>query len=465
MTVQASPTLTVDGTTIPATRPAGGTLVGVDTLRIGWGRDSMLSRPTPATADLTVRDTSLDASFARRTDLIGRPVLLGWSATPDVPGQPATTGINFRGRITDVVATPRRAGGFDVALSCSSKEVDAANYTVPAGTVWPAETFADRLARIVGVLPLGFFAGGVAMPDAPTIPDGWPAAQQDVSGADALALIRQFYDSVGPQPAQYDPDGDRITWAPRRNFTVLGARGALSAGLVTDPARAGRYVVRPLSGVTWGLGLDARQIDYTGSLTQPMDSRITQVEVSYKDSTAGYAQRTATAQTALAGDEYATGRRTLGVDSIHASTANAVTLAAAWAAVASAEGHAPRLDPLLYGSHRNDGFDTGKHAAALLAGAEGSARLFLRSSWLPALRTRPLVGVLGATTSYTAGAWSVQFTPAPISTDVDTLPLRVAYSARPGIRLADLDPSVTVGDLRFVDIGAGFTFDTQPPWG
>lgn len=454
MTAQATPTITVAGLTIPPTSSTG--LRAVDRLTIKWGRTSILSRPTPATAEVTIRDTSLDAAFARRDDLIGKPLVLGYTITADTletEGNPRT-GVNFRGRITDVDVYPRKAGGFDVKLAASSREVDAANYAADKGTVWPAEQFSARLARILGLLPAGFFADAV-------LPGEWPAAQMDVGGTDALTLLRQFYDSAGARPMVYDPDGNRVMPGGSWSAPSLGAAGALSAQLVVDPARAGRYVVKAIAGQS----MDSRQLEHTGPLSQPIDSRLTLVAVQFRSDAVGYAQRTVGAATDLFADEATDGRRSLTVDSIHAVTANATALAREWATAASSAGHTPRLDPLRYETARNGGFDTDWHAIMLLKGTESGLSFFVRSTWITRLRARPLFGVLGSTITYARGQWSVTFSPAPITPAVPTQPLRIRYAATPGVRLRDIDRSVTLGDLRFVDVGAGFTSTTQPPWG
>jgi hypothetical protein len=46
-----------------------------------------------------------------------------------------------------------------------------------------------------------------------------------------------------------------------------------------------------------------------------------------------------------------------------------------------------------------------------------------------------------------------------------TTPITVNTAASSAaVRLADIDRSVTLADLAFVDVGAGFTTATQPPW-
>lgn len=459
------PTLDVAGTAVGT--GTTGSLVAIGSLRIKWGRPTLLVQPTPATATVTVLDRSAGYTFANRTDLIGQVVKLGWAAdgwtTPDGP----PSAYNFRGRVTDVtVAWRPRLGAMVVVLDCSSKEVDAGNYVVPKSTTWPAETFTARLSRINALLPALYFAGGPpSMPtrDAVGLTDvadpskdfgDYTAAQMDVSGQDALSLLRQFYNSVYPVPLTYDPYNDRLVWAARRTYAFNNALGRVAAvGMVRLPGGSSTspYVPVPLTSVaSWAFELDgAREVGYSGDLEQTLDSRITRVEVTFRDSTAAYASATAAAATTLAGDEVATGRRTLSVDSIHATTAIAAQLATSWATMAGAEGARRRLGDLEYSTARAP-FRSLNAILALLAGYETGAQAFVRGTWLTRLGARPLFGLLGGTIAYADGEWTSTFTPAPVSVASPYTPVTVG-AAPAGLKLADVDTSVAVGDFAFID--------------
>ena len=463
MSVQATPTLTVDGQLI-AGDDVTAELAAVEALRLTWGRSSLLEAPTPATAAVTLLDRSPGAGFARRTDLRGRPVTLGWSTG-------TAAGINFRGRITDLDARPRhRSGGFLASLSTSSVEVDAANVTA-AGTSWLAETFSQRLLRLRGLRPSWLFTGGITMPTRGDVGltdvadpskdfgDYIAAAAVLGDGDDLLSLLRSYLTSVYPVPLVYDPQVDALTYAPPRRHTLNNvAGGALTAALVPSPARGGRYVTAPLAQV--GIDLDAGLLPYDGSLTQPMESAPTRVEVTYVD---GGQDTVVTVPVGDPADEDRLGRRVLAVDSIHTQPEKAVQLAVQWARLA-AEASVPTLEPITYDSARAGGFDSDTHAAVLLAGRETGAEVFLGRSWLPALGVRPQVGVIGGVLTYAGGEWSLQLTTAPVATTTTADPLRFRYAATPAVRMRDIDRSVTGADLAFVQIGAGFTTATQPPW-
>lgn len=461
MTVTATPYLFVAGTQIANTAIPGG-LVGIGSLRLTWGRAGLLDQPTPATVAATVLDLTPGATFARRTDLKGQELRIEWFSSTEGHG------VMFRGRVTDVAVRPRRAGGFVVELSGSSKEVDAANYTVPEGTTWPAETMSARLARIVALAP-GLFGGGVQLPTVAavglvsTVAPGvefanYPAAPADVGGADMLSLLHDLWRSLYPLPLIYDPAEDALTYIrSRRHYVDTGAGGALVGQLVRGPS--GRYVAAPFA--TLPLALDAGVVEFDAPLSQPMETALTRVEVAFTDPGTG-AQATTTTGTALYAAEATIGRRTLSVASLLRDGPLANQLANAWAQAMDEAALPALVDPIVYRPDTTGGFADDTTVEVLLAGRERPAEVFLGRSWLTRLGVRPVVGVCGGVTTFAAGAWEFALNTAPITVDK---PLRrpvVADDHPPAVTLADLDRSVAVGDLRHVQIAAGRTYFTQP---
>lgn len=469
--ITVTPTLTVADVTVARSLAGAPPLVAVDALRVTWGRGTVLENPTPATAALTVLDRTAGATFARRTDLIGQPIVLGWS------GSDGSTGVNFRGRVTDVQVLPEpgavAGGGFQVALAASSIEVDLGNHTVPEGTAaWAAEQVGNRRDRLAAMLPAGRFTGGIVLPtrfdlglqNASTPPDDpavWPVSTFDPAGKSLLELVRGLFSSLSPLPMVYDPAADRLTFAGRRRFTYGPVGFTQSARLVADPDRAGRYVPAGLS----GLHLDGDALAYSGPSGQSIDSRLSWVQVNYLDSGTG---KTTTAEqgTPQWFTEDTLGRRQLAVESILGTSDRAQQAAAAYADLATREGMVPRLGSLGYSTAREP-FPDAAHAGLLLAGCESGAVAFVGRTWLPQLGQRPLIGVLGATITYAAGEWSVDLTPAPVVIDPAPFgwaPITIAALATPAVTLAQLDPSLTLGDLGFLDVGAGFTAATALPY-
>lgn len=472
MTVTATPTLSVAGASVAGGLAGGPSLVAIRELSLTWGRGGLLDAPQPATAQLTLLDTSPGATFAARSDLIGQPVVLGYTG-------PGLAGTNFRGRITDVDVSPRRSGGFYVALQASSKLIDAANYLAPRGSVWPAEAMSARRDRILGLLPAGFFAGGVTLPQDADLSitnradpaNGLPnqqAAQVDAAGGDALALLRSLFTSMSPLPMVYDPAADAVGVPPRlRHLWNNGSGMTSSVQLALDPAGSGRYVIASLNGLRFA----PDQLGYSGALEQTLDTRLTRVEVTYLDAAAAWASKTAVSATADGPNEPTIGRRTLSVSSWHANATDAGELASLYAQVVNAEQRLPRLGPVTYRTARTPLANVA-HARKLLAGAEigtgaGALEVFAAGTWLPRLGQRPLFGVIGGTLRYADGDWTIGLTPSRVVVDPAPFgwaPVTAAAAGLPTVRARDLDASVTFRDMGFVDVGAGLTTSTVKPY-
>lgn len=460
MAVTCTPTVYVDNSPI---QTAGGTVTAVGALSVTWGRSALLERATPATAEVTVRDTARGAPLAARDDLIGRQVILGWV------GSDASTGVLFRGRITDAAVTHRRRGGYEVALSCSSLEVDAANHRADAGTTWPAESIQTRYQRISALAPADLYAptllpsrldvGLTDVADPSRDFGSYLCAPADVGGRNMLELLQQLYESLYPVPLIYDPARNGFGYAARRRYKYEPVGAAYSGRLVADPTRGGRYVAAPVLGAP-ALTLDAEDLGYDGELLYPIESRVTRVDVDYASSTG--VKATARALIDGGGAEPLIGRRPLTIQSVLSEAGIAGQLAASWAALAQNETRRPRLGTLNYSTARTP-FATAAHAATLLRGCEGGAHLFIGRSWATALGVRPLYGIIGETVTYAGGQWSVDFQPAPVSVEWPTAPITsLGAASTTAVRLMDVDESVTFADLGFIDVGAGFTTDTQP---
>lgn len=461
MAVVCTPTVYVDGSPI---QTAGGTVTAVGELSVTWGRSALLDRATPATATVTVRDTALGAPLAARDDLIGRQVILGWV------GSDASTGVLFRGRVTDAAVTyRRRRGGYEVTLSCSSLEVDAGNHRADAGTTWPAETVQARYQRISALAPAELYAptllpsrldvGLTDVADPSRDFGSYLCSPAEVGGRNMLELLHALYESLYPVPLIYDPARNGFGWASRRRYVYTPEGAAHSGRLVADPTRGGRYVGATVNGAP-GLTLDAEDLAYEGELLYPLESRVTRVDIDYASSTG--VKGTARALIDGGGGEPIIGRRPLTIQSMLSEPAMATQLASSWALLAQNETRRPRLGTLNYSTARAP-FPTAGHASALLRGCESGAQLFIGRSWATALDVRPIYGILGESITYAGGQWSIDFQPAPVSVEWPTAPITsVGAASGTAVRLVDVDESVTVADLAFIDVGAGFTTATQP---
>jgi hypothetical protein len=425
----------------------------VEALRVGWGADSPLSAPSPSTASVVVLDKAPGYPFASLgADLIGQPVVLSWDH--DSPSFPGATPI-FRGRITDATVRPqhprRPEAGMRVALSCASREAELGNVIAAKGPApFPAELMTQRRNRIVGMLPAGLLTGGAQLL-ADSTGTNYTVGQHDVAGSDALSLLRGVYASAG-YFMRYDAQFDQMTYLAPTRFAADGSGRSYTADLGTvrntDPP-APLWRVRSLLG---GLHmLRAEQVAYDGELSAPLDSRITRVELTYKNAAASYQDTTVSVAVGPAGDEASIGRRVFSVETVLANAADAAAIAAVWAALAGAEGRRRRFtEPLTFSTARNGGgFDEWGQADALLSTRPGWG-LFLAGSWLTRLGFRPHVYPVGGTITYTPAGWEVAVIPGGL-TAAGTLAPVTGGAAPAGLRLADIDPAVTLGDLAYVE--------------
>lgn len=442
MSLDATPTVTVAGTAVGLSAASSGTLVGIEALSIPWGRSTVLDQPTPARLSLRLLDRSTGGAFARRADLIGQVVTVGWA------GSDGGSGTSFRGRVTDVELTPltrrdpagmlRRMLAVDVAAT--SLELDAANYTVPEQTPpWPTEDLASRAARIAALFPAGLFAAVELDPAWSDVPPS--AATVDVSGKSALDLLRQLANSTA-RPLVYDPTRNALTYCARRKFTAAHA-----TRLEAVPAYGGLRAATcsPVGGV-W---LPAARLVPGGPAARGLASRLTRVEVRYYDNV----NAEATAAYAIPTDppEAVGGRRTLSVDSVlTGATPSRVsgTLAGEWGSIASNEALQPTAPPLSWRSA--DGWwDTTGQRALMLAGCEQPTPVFVQGSEIPEVGASPLVGFVGGVIAYGAGDWTVQLH--PVGTFPQPAPgLTAASFTSTGLRPVDLHRSVSFADCPYI---------------
>lgn len=444
MTVQAVPTVSVAGTTV-----GSDTLRAVEGLSLTWGRDSLLSHPTPARATVTLLDTSPARTFATRRDLIGQALYLGWSTG-------TATGRNFAGRVTDVqIARRDDLGGLLITLDATSLEVDAANYTVPAGTAWPGEAFSVRRDRIMGLFPAGLFAGA-------QLPNEWnpyTAAQVDAGGADGLSLLRQLLDSCG-RALIFNPATGGFDYGRRRYLPLDGNLGRHAVGL---ELLSGAW--QPTCFPVAGSALDAPELTM-GDLAVGQQNRLTRVEVGYLDSANGWSNTTAAGAVTTTPGEAVIGRRTLTVDTLHAGAGAAGNVLGEWVSLVSAEGSLPHLEPVTFSTARSPFVGDGQ-AATILSGSETPTWLILRGSWLPQAGVPPTVGIIGGTVSYSGRDWSATLRLGPAvnlpAYNGQVPGLRARYAATDDtVRLRDMYPVLTLADLDHITVGAGYTAATMP---
>jgi hypothetical protein len=482
VTVTASPTLTVGGAAVATSTAGAASLVAIDAVRVSWGRGRPLEATTPATCDLAVLDTSPGYTFARRTDLIGQLVEVGW-VLDGVTGV-GTSGVTFRGRVTDTAAHPvtytdaqgRAHRGYRVTLAASSIELDLAQ-TVLAdpSAVWPAESFLLRSARLAGYIAGRQYTGGLVLPAAAdlgirtppvTDPSTYQAAPVDPSGKDVLALLRSFFTSLSPLAMQYDPNADALTYCPRHRYPFAPPNAGTAPWAITPSVRLVTSARGLVAASLAGLHLDGDRLTGGGAAAQALDGRLTAVKVKFSDGTAANADAEVTVVT-NEGAAGGSGSRVLSVESHRNFLADAQTLAAWYADVANYEARWLAIGPVEYSTAREPLADPA-HAAALLSGHDTGAVLYVNGSWLPDLGVRPLYTRLGGVVAYAAGEWTSTFTPGPVIVDPYPRtwgPVTAAVASTSTVdTLATLHPALTVGDIGWVDVGAHFTASTMPAY-
>lgn len=449
-------------------------LVVLDPLRVEWGRAGVLQRQTPATATVTLFDTSSLLLLGKRADLIGLGAVLGWT----LPGVEA--GILLRGRITDVSRRPfavaRPDGstlrGVLVELRCASREADAGNYITPPKIYWTNQTLSARRDILFNNYLSALFTGiGIDSTWA-----GGPCVSRLMQSVDGLTLLGQLYDSQATAYT-YDPASNRITYvkAPRYDSTTDNHH----ARLLPDPAAGGLYgafatsiaasALDPLGPPAFGLYLDAGALVGEVELSQDQAAKISRVHAQYAVADLTYPttiQEPGEVITLVDGvSETSTGRRALNVDSWWAGSSWATSCASFWVLSCRMEGAEAQLSPFTYDTRATGGFQSTSHMRDLLQTAESSSLYFLRGSELPRLGHRPVFQVIGGAVEYRGGRWLITVTPASLATPRGSAKpgLKVRnFASSTAVRLRDLDPSLTFADTEFVSVGAGFTLANMP---
>lgn len=465
--VQPVPVVTIGGATVAAGPAPDGTwpdLMVVEGLSVRWGRDEVLAQPDPATARVTLFDTT--AVWAAAADLIGRPISLWWQL-PDAAAAPREY---FTGRVAALDITPHtvtrpdgtKVRGALVALSCTSLLADLGNRQ-PTGTSWLEETLGARRVRLQSE------AAGVVQ--SVTCRDEWtpaPLATVKVDDADVLSLLQLLYNTCGADRMVYDPATRALDFIRRRHFT--GDRGL--AHLFWNPDLRTGVFIQALAisqddgEISAPLFIDAHAVEYAQGIGKDMGSRLTRAAVGFFDGAAAYEARTIT-EPIPGADEALVGERTATMPTHHSDVDWATTTAVELASFAANEGSGWRLEPLRWDTARTGGFETLDQAELLLSGVERFSMYFLQGSWLPSLGIRPVFGVIGGTIEYRRGGWAVEWHNAPVATDAAQPPELTwdhVDAGDPYTVVWDEDDnpfgmhaSVTWEDLQYVALGLGVT--------
>lgn len=473
---QPVPVVAIDGADV-----ASGTVDGaipdqvvVDGLTLRWGRAKVLDQPEPGTGSLTLFDATKTWAIGRQ--LIGKSVTVSWSGT--IPGTGPDRRTFFRGRIqrVKVVAKTVHIGGRTVDGSLVTLQLvsiinDLAN--IKPTVAWPEETMDARRGRLAAL-------AADVLPNGVLIRDYWKTPHAEpVSVTNQRSVydhIIALYDSCGADKMTYWPVDQFVRNMPRRDYpSVRGLAGLWwnQPGEPTQPGRAGLgcYVrtysldVGGIVGTPHYLDAGAIEWDPADGLEQGPEQRISRVLVTNPDgAVAGYPDRR-TLLLVPDVDERREGVRQASVDSIIVWNSWAEQMAGDVREVASQEGRAWSLPPVVWDTRRTEGFETWEQGRFYLIGGETNSIVFLQGSQLPQYGIRPVVGIRGSVTSYRRGHWWFELTLDPV---VTTLPQHAITweeiddgSAEYEVQWWDGDhphgmhESLTYEDLGYVSTGMG----------
>lgn len=407
---------------------AGDTRVVVDGVTVRWGRSEVTDQPDPATGRLRVFD--MTGTWAGNLDLRGRRVDLRWSGTNPQTGTTATL-YYWRGRVGAPIRQARRTvvhpvtgatiTGALVDLPLVSILVDLAN-RVPT-VDWPAETLGARATRVQTEAVAAGALTAVLVRDFWETPQVAPvAAAEQVSILDHLTAL---YDSSGADRYGYFPHEQTTSNLVRKHLPSFRSLGKLRRRPATDTwhPRAGKGVYAVSEGIAPpDLGpagvemyVDGNHLEYDPADGATQQARITRVNLSHKDSGAGYAQRTG--MLAVPGtDEAVSGVRSASLTSIIAWNSWADLSLSDLAEMVRWEGSRWRTEPVRLTTRKLGGFEGVGEATYLLQGVESNTVVFLERTWLPAMGIRPVFGIMGATITYERGGWDLELELLPVST-------------------------------------------------
>ena len=221
MAVDVRPRVFIGGTQVACTADAlEKRPVAIRGFTIRWGRSEYQSPDTsPASVTISLLDATDEwAERIRDSRAIGTAVIIDWIGTLSTTLSDTARTVMFRGRISEGIARPHHVETGDgrrawlIELKCVDATADYGNAN-PAPETWPRETM---LRRAIKIKELGESAGSPIQSVF-----FWPGysesqcAPLDVKGKNALALMREMYESMGNDSYSYDPDGNAVRQAIR----------------------------------------------------------------------------------------------------------------------------------------------------------------------------------------------------------------------------------------------------------
>lgn len=424
----------------------------LDDLSVTWGRARLTDHHEAQTARFRLLAGTGRESWSYK-DWRNRSVIMQWT---DTRVQPDPV-VFFRGRVTEVVVTPRRvhprtgaSRGAVVEFSCTGRLTELGNRRSGVES-WPDESGAARLDRIKAI------AGGTVA--SITMRDYWagaPFAARNVNGSDALSLLRSLYDTSGGDRMTYNPQTDAVSWTGRRLQPATVTR---FARWITDPTQ-GYVAPRAVqTGSNWPM-IPLTEVETDGQLTRVTEGGATRVEYSWTE--AGAARSGIIVDPAYEAQ--------LGVVQLSCATELrqgdwAKITGGDWLDILWREGSTAQPPPMTYRADKVGGFLNTSTALQLIGARElggvqagEPACWFLAGGPWPSLYFVPVVGIIGGTIRYVDGGWRPTFHSQAVAwmSTADAAPLRASQcrADSPTGRLftaADLSPAVTFADCRYIN--------------
>ena len=376
--------------------------VVLDGLEVNWGRSEYLSHAGVGTLNVSWIDrTGALAARMRNQTLIGKPIAVqyadgtGWGATFF---QGRITGCAAQPGVPDPYATDPEAKCWRVTMQASDKTSDLANIIQPPGT-WPQETMQARAVAlrgasfIAGISEFYFYPGH-------TSSVCWAL---DVKGKDNLSLLRDMYYSMGDTFA-YLPDENVCRYLHRRAYDVWANWVQSSDGIIRMTANDHTF-----DGQTYrGVGVQACDVTSDEDATIPIQSAVTRVEASWKDTVNGGAD-VVTVVYADEQSELDRGRRTLTFTSWLGDGLQLDPVVLEVLNRGRYEGSQPKHPNITRDTRRTNGFYNKGEARAMLKGGETQGVEYLSGSlYSQWMFVAPFYGVLGGTIRYEHPGWVIE---------------------------------------------------------
>ncbi|WP_280383370.1 hypothetical protein [Nocardia wallacei] len=462
MPVQPYPYVILDGALMDTDLTHFGTKpVVLDGISLDWGRSEYLSHAETATLTISFVDrTGTLAQKVTGRRMIGAPLAVFYT---DAPGSPWGA-CWFQGRVNAATAHPStrdpfsddpKAKAWTVTLTAADKTADLGQIVQPPGN-WPQENAQQRAVRIrdgsaiAGIGQFYFYPGHT----------GSLMWEIDVKGRDNLALVKDFYMSMG-DTFSYLPKENNIRYLHRRAYDMHVSLIRDDDGVIR--ARAADYTFD--NRLYRGIGIQSCEVTAADSTTVPTQSTITRVETSWKDiPNGGRDWVTVVWDDTL--PEHNWGRRTLTLTSWLGDGRQIDPVTLELLNRGRFEGSIPRHPDITVDTRRTGGFHSKGEAEAFLEGGETQGVAYVSGSQHAQWQfITPVYAIIGGTITYRHPGWVITCRlQACWRTNLATPPtwtgMAAAITWGPPGHGGNLSESLTWFDMTFLDNGT--VYESEP---